>query len=94
MLVPTTRTQPVFRVVLLHTEPAVQDLCPGTVCSYARVAYKIFIINSKNHIDFNFSKALSVLISNDCLFLNAGLLQDFHSNRVCCKVGAILLQDC
>ena len=23
--------QPVFRVVLLHTEPAVQDLCPGTV---------------------------------------------------------------
>ena len=24
-------TQPVFRVILLHTEPAVQDLCPGTV---------------------------------------------------------------
>ena len=24
-------TQPVFRVVLLHTELAVQDLCPGKV---------------------------------------------------------------
>ena len=29
----------------------------------------------------------SVLISNDCLFLNARLLQDFLSNLVCCKQG-------
>ena len=33
-------TQPVFRVVLLHTELVVQDLCPGTVCiMYVYVLY-------------------------------------------------------
>ena len=28
---PAPLTPPVIRVVLLHTEPAVQDLCPDTV---------------------------------------------------------------
>ena len=36
---PAPPTPPVIRVVLLHTEAAVQDLCPGTVRSPLPLMY-------------------------------------------------------
>ena len=51
----------------------------------SRTVWLQFLIYVMETIFLN--KEKKVLISNDCLFLNARLLQDFLSNLVCCKQG-------
>ena len=40
-------TPPVVRVVLLHTEPAVQDLCPGTVAKTNKIKSITFFLTEE-----------------------------------------------
>ena len=37
---PAPHTPPVIRTVLLHTEPAAQDLCPGKYCMHIGLIYR------------------------------------------------------